>query len=240
MHAAPASFLALLGLTLVARSTAIGGFCNLILPVLPKSACTCKEKILGFDAMCLVPAGPLGRLGIELTVAPCGFPAELVTKVVKVDKQNKTTFSYTLEKVTSGQTKVLPIPGLGVNLGVADAGLDADISVKGNADSLYIGLSLGACIEVLSKKLCASSLSSDFPIKIINTTLDFGHACATAAPTQSPTVKAVKPASHTGLVVFFLILVLGIGGAVGAMFHLKKGPFADKGDGLYTADDGDQ
>ena len=44
-------------------------------------------------------------------MAPCGFPAELVTKVVKVDKQNKTTFSFTLEKVTSGQTKVLPIPG---------------------------------------------------------------------------------------------------------------------------------
>ena len=74
------------------------------------------------------------------------------------------------------------------------------IKVKGNADSLFIGLSLGACIEIektiitSAHKVCASSVSSDFPIKVINTTINFGNACKppTSAPTKAPTKSPTK------------------------------------------------
>ena len=37
---------------------------------LPSNVCTCKEKTLGFEATCLMPAGPLGKLGIQMNVRP--------------------------------------------------------------------------------------------------------------------------------------------------------------------------
>jgi hypothetical protein len=95
-----------------------------------------------------------------------------------------------LRAATAGDTLTVPIPGLDYSIGIASAGVVADIDIEGNADNLTLAIDINLCATIAGVKECGSDIpgmTGLLPIPLFNTSMSFSNACT---PGQLHTQRA--------------------------------------------------
>jgi len=125
-------------------------------------------------------------IGLKLVVEPC---SELGSSVSLDITDVNYNIDYPIEKITAGESKIIPIPGLSIVVPqLGHLGIDAVVYIAGNPDLLILKVGLDACLAVRSKFVCAESLpglDTAFPWWVMNGTYHFGDMCNSTAPTAA-------------------------------------------------------
>jgi len=152
-----------------------GGFCDIIAADLP-DICTCSEETGGLKIDCSVDFMGIDTIGVSATMLPCASPASMSMEITEADAG----IDYPIAGITAGYSGDIPIPGLSVAIPVVgDAGVQAAVSIDGNADSFEFSLGLDACVDIpIVGSECGADLDPDqLPVPILSGSYSFGDLC---------------------------------------------------------------
>lgn len=165
--------LKLMVLMLVTNTVANAAFCDVIKSDLPQG-CNCTEGAnMDLNMSCAVDMLDVDLIGFSVNLAPCRSPAALTIRVTEADDGIDWSTQY-----KSGDSGEVAVPDLSINIPiVGSAGVYAVYDLEGDASSLGLALGLDACLSVLGYQKCGSSLTSDLPIILLNSTYKFDGLC---------------------------------------------------------------
>ena len=115
---------------------------------------------------------------MKIVINPCDPDGASVSiDVTELDHN----IDYPLSGIRANEEQDYPIPGLAVIVpGLGHVGLDVAVLVSGNLDSLTLKIGLNACVALVQRTICASSipgLNAILPWYVLSGTYKFGDIC---------------------------------------------------------------
>ena len=160
-------------LLLATVAVANAEFCDVIKPDLPQG-CNCTEGAsMDLNMSCAVDMLDVDLIGFSVNLAPCASPAALTIRVTEADAGIDWSTQY-----AAGDSGEVAVPDLSIDIPiVGSAGVYAVYDLEGDASALGLALGLDACMSVLGYQKCGSSLTSELPIILLNSTYKFDSLC---------------------------------------------------------------
>ena len=182
-------------LLFLSGATAID-YCGYVSSFLP-SECRCSNVNHGFDLKCSVNFFNLDNVGLDLSISPCGHPAEATLDFT----DTKFHIQHELAGLHAGKDLKWPVPGLSLDFPeVGEVGMVVDFGFEGNANALTIKIGLDACGKVAKFGICGSQLHVGLPLQVFSHTFQFTQFCNNSALFQHPLgqlLELPKPTNKT-------------------------------------------
>jgi len=150
-------------------------FCDIIGSDLP-SFCVCTNKTLGGTVTCSTTLPEdIDTVSVVADISPCQEPASMSLAL----KESRFGISYNLAHVAAREDINIPIPGVSFDIpDIANAGLDLVVRLDGDLAMMTIKLGINVCSEIVGESVCMSSLTSYFPVFLLDGTFQFSSMCS--------------------------------------------------------------